>query len=133
MRVTLINNMKSCYCGSSLSFDNCCQIYINGTLKAPTAEALMRSRYSAFASTAIDYLIETTHPSTRKSLKKQELSHWSTSNHWIKLEVLEATETTVQFKAYYLDSQLVPQIHHEFSTFKKESGLWYYEKGTFRD
>ncbi len=125
--------MKSCYCGSSLSFDNCCQKYIKGSLKAPTAEALMRSRYSAFASTAIDYLIETTYHSTRKSLKKQELSLWSTSNHWIKLEVLETTESTVRFKAYYLDKQLVPHIHHEFSTFIYEEGIWYYENGAFMD
>ena len=125
--------MKSCYCGSPLSFEKCCQLYIKGLSKVPTAEALMRSRYSAFATTAIEYLIETTHRSVRNQLNKQELTNWSTTNHWIKLEVLETTETSVRFKAYYLDSQLTPQIHHEFSTFKKEAGLWYYEKGTFRE
>jgi SEC-C motif-containing protein len=30
-------------------FSQCCEVYINGIKKAPTAEALMRSRYSAFA------------------------------------------------------------------------------------
>ena len=38
-------NNDSCYCDTS-SFENCCQPYIKGFAKAPTAEALMRSRYS---------------------------------------------------------------------------------------
>jgi SEC-C motif-containing protein len=121
--------MVNCYCGSGLPFENCCQPYINGILKAPTAEALMRSRYTAFATGAADYLVETTHSSTRKFHKKVEILNWSQSNQWIKLEVLASTATTVKFKAYYLDYQLNAQIHEEHSSFIFENGSWFYVDG----
>lgn len=123
--------MTSCYCGSGLPFENCCQPYINGILKAPTAEALMRSRYTAFATGAADYLVATTHSSTRKFHKKADILDWSQSNQWIKLEVLASTATTVKFKAYYLDYQLNTQIHEEHSTFIFENGSWFYVDGEY--
>lgn len=121
--------MSDCYCGSSLSFENCCEPYLKTQQKAPTAETLMRSRYSAFATGAADYLVSTTHSSERKFHNKAEIIEWSKSNHWIKLEVLASTETTVTFKAYYLDSELKAQIHHEHSTFIFENNSWYYVDG----
>lgn len=123
--------MSNCFCGNQKSFENCCQIYINGIDKAPTAAALMRSRYTAFATQAVDYLIATTHSSTRKFHDKSDLLEWSKSNQWLKLEVIEATENTVTFKAYYLDFQLNAQIHYEKSTFKNENGSWFYVDGEF--
>lgn len=121
----------NCYCGSAKPFENCCQIYISGKEKAPTAEALMRSRYSAFATGAADYLVTTTHSSTRKFHKKADILDWSQSNQWIKLEVLASTTTTVKFKAYYLDYQLKAQVHYEHSTFIFENGSWFYVDGTY--
>jgi SEC-C motif-containing protein len=121
--------MSDCYCGSSLSFENCCEPYLKTQQKAPTAETLMRSRYSAFATGAADYLVATTHISKRKFHKKADILEWSKSNHWIKLEVLASTETTVTFKAYYLDSELKAQIHNEHSTFIFENNSWYYIDG----
>ena len=123
--------MNNCFCGNQKTFDNCCEIYINGIEKAPTAEALMRSRFTAFATQAIDYLIATTHSSTRKFHKKSDILEWSESNQWNKLEVIEATENTVTFKAFFLDSQLKAQIHYEKSTFKNENGSWFYVDGEF--
>ena len=121
--------MTTCYCGSNSSFENCCQPYIKGFAKTPTAEALMRSRYSAYATQNADYLVATTHISTRKFHKKSDILDWSKSNQWIKLEVLSTTETTVTFKAYYLDYQLKAQIHHEHSNFIFENGYWFYVDG----
>ena len=121
--------MTTCYCGSDSSFENCCQHYIKGFAKAPTAEALMSSRYSAYATQNADYLVATTHISTRKFHKKSDILDWSKSNQWIKLEVLSTTETTVTFKAYYLDYQLKAQIHHEHSNFIFENGCWFYVDG----
>jgi SEC-C motif-containing protein len=123
--------MTSCYCGSNLPFENCCQPYINGILKAPIAEVLMRSRYTAFATGAADYLVATTHTSTRNFHKKSDILDWSQSNQWIKLEVLASTATTVKFKAYYLDYQLKAQIHEEHSTFIFENGSWFYVDGEY--
>jgi SEC-C motif-containing protein len=120
-----------CYCGSQKSFRECCELYINGSEKAPTAEALMRSRYSAFATHKADYLIATTHFSTRKHHKKADIIEWARSNQWIKLAVLDSAINAVTFKVFYIDSQLQSQIHHEHSLFKLENGSWYYVDGTF--
>lgn len=122
---------KTCYCGSDAEFEACCQPYINGSIKAPTAEALMRSRYSAYATHAVDYLMETTHPSQRKYYSKSEIKQWAISNIWMQLKVLSATATTVEFQAYYTDGSGKEQLHHEKSTFALENGSWFYVDGQF--
>ncbi|WP_298122152.1 YchJ family metal-binding protein [Flavobacterium sp.] len=123
--------MTNCYCGNHNSFQNCCEPFLKGVEKPKTAEALMRSRYSAYTTQNADYLVATTHISTRKFHKKSDILNWSKNNQWIKLEVLTTTETTVTFKAYYLDYQLKAQIHHEHSNFIFENGNWYYTDGIF--
>lgn len=123
--------MSGCYCGNSLSFQDCCEPYIKGIKKAPTCETLMRSRYSAYATAEADYLIATTHLSTRKLYKKSDILAWSKNNKWLKLEILASTETTVTFKAYFLDENLKAQVHYEHSTFKFENGNWFYVDGEY--
>ena len=123
--------MANCYCGSNTPFENCCQIYLTGAKKAPTAETLMRSRYSAYAIGAADYLVATTHSSTRKLHRKEDILEWSKSNHWMQLEVLNSTTTTVKFKAYYKDYQGKVQVHEELSTFVLENGSWFYVDGKY--
>ena len=123
--------MSSCYCGNSVSFQDCCEPYIKGIANAPTAEKLMRSRYSAFATGAADYLVNTTHISKRRLHNKKDILDWSQANKWLKLEVLASTENTVTFNAYYLDENLKAQVHYEHSTFKLENGKWFYVDGTF--
>jgi SEC-C motif domain protein len=123
--------MTNCFCGTSVSFGNCCEPYIKGSKNAPTAETLMRSRYSAFATGAADYLVNTTHSSKRKFHNKSEILAWSQSNQWLRLEILAETETTVTFNAYYLDENLKAQIHYEHSTFKLENGKWFYVDGVY--
>lgn len=122
-----------CPCGSQKNFKECCEPFINGTQKAPTAEALMRSRYSAYATHAAEYLLATTHISERKYYSKSEILNWATSNQWLQLEIIMATENTVEFKAYFLDNKLQKQLHHERSTFKFENGSWFYVDGQFFD
>ena len=51
----------TCPCGSGDPLDDCCGRYHQGH-PAPTAEALMRSRYSAYALGLVDYLRDTTLP-----------------------------------------------------------------------
>ena len=121
----------NCHCGSPKSFQACCEPYIKGVQKAPTAEALMRSRYSAYATHSADYLVATTHISQRKYHSKKDILDWATTNQWLKLEIIEATENTVEFKAYFLDNTLQTIIHHEKSTFKFENGSWFYVDGKF--
>lgn len=126
-----MNNAVFCCCGSAVPFQECCQKYINGVQKAPTALALMKSRYVAYCSHQADYLVNTTHISQRKFYSKADILHWATANEWQKLEIISSTENTVEFKAYYLDEIKQIQIHHEFSTFKQENGSWFYVDGKF--
>lgn len=126
-----MNNSVPCYCGSAILFQDCCKKYIDGREKAPTALALMKSRYSAYATHQADYLWDTTHSSQRQYYLKTEILNWATANEWQKLEIISSTEKTVEFKAYFLDKNKVNQVHYEFSTFKIENGSWYYVDGKF--
>ena len=54
-----MTSKSSCYCGSSLSYADCCQPFHRGARKAETAEKLMRSRYSAYVAGQIDYVDQT--------------------------------------------------------------------------
>jgi SEC-C motif-containing protein len=57
-----------CPCGTGETYAGCCARYLAGGHRAPTAEALMRSRYTGFATGASHYLLVTWHPSTRPDL-----------------------------------------------------------------
>lgn len=123
--------MSNCHCGTAKTFEACCQPIINKQIMATSAEILMRSRYSAYCIQATDYLVQTTHPSTRKNHHPEDILEWSKANHWVKLEVLFASQNVVEFKAYYLDPSLTPIVHHEKSNFIKEGNQWYYVDGIF--
>ncbi|KIA95051.1 YchJ family protein [Flavobacterium sp. PL02] len=122
---------SKCYCDTGLYFDNCCGLYLKNNQNAPTALALMRSRFSAYVIKNADYLLATTHSSERKYYSKEDILNWATANEWQRLEIISFTETTVAFKAYFLDEKKQPQTHYEFSTFKQENGVWYYLEGKF--
>ena len=122
---------KTCFCGSQQMFADCCDPYIKEIKKAPTAEALMRSRYAAYATQEADYLMKTTHISTRNNHLKSDILDWSKSNNWLRLEILDVSETTVEFKAYFIDDSLQANVHHEKSAFKFEDGSWFYVDGKF--
>ena len=127
-----MSNSALCFCGSAIPFKDCCQRYIDGNQKAPTALALMKSRYSAYAVHNADYLWNTTHISQRKFYTKEDILHWATANQWQKLEIILAKENTVEFVAYFLDENKQNQMHHEYSTFKQENGSWFYVDGKFK-
>ena len=118
--------IQQCHCGSDRSFSDCCEPFLNGAALPSTAEQLMRSRFTAYATVAIDYLIETTHLSTRKRFSRRDIEDWAQSNKWLKLEILKVTEFTVEFKAYYANGLSPVQVHNERSNFKFENGRWYY-------
>ena len=128
---TKMKSAQKCYCNSDKLFEECCEIYLNNIQKAPTAEALMRSRFTAYCVQAVDYLIQTTHSSTRKFHNKKDIQEWSSMNQWVKLEIINASETVVEFKAYYLNENLKATIHHEHSRFKNENETWFYVDGDF--
>src|SRR5512139_1238531 len=93
---------QPCPCGSGNAYERCCGRYHAGPahLRAPSPEALMRSRYSAYVLGLTDYLLATWHPSTRPAA----LEPWDASLKWLGLEIrshAEADENhgTVEFIA----------------------------------
>lgn len=126
-----MENTKLCPCGSHISLQECCLPYIQGDIIVPTAEKLMRARFTAFYLNDSEYLYKTTHVSQKKYTNKSDILAWAQLNTWQKLEIINHTENTVEFKAYYLDQNNIPQIHHEKSTFILFQNNWYYVDGKF--
>ncbi|WP_455206150.1 YchJ family metal-binding protein [Kaarinaea lacus] len=121
-----------CPCGSKLPYDDCCKPYIAGSKDAPTAEALMRSRYVAYAQKNDDYIIKTWHESTRPEDEKPT----DTPADWIGLTILRTenglekdNEGLVEFRARCRIKGQAGGID-EASQFVKENGKWFYVDGS---
>lgn len=117
-----------CPCGTSAPYADCCGRYHAGAqhLMAPTAEALMRSRYSAYVLQLDDYLLATWHPSTRPT----EPFHHEPELRWLGLQLLhhepaDDDHAQVEFVAR---SKLGGRAHRlrERSRFVREDGRWLY-------
>lgn len=121
--------VPACPCGSGRPYAGCCGALHAGAKNADTAEALMRSRYSAYVLKLEDYLLATWHPDTRPS----ELDIAADNTQWLGLdvkrhEVQDETHATVDFVARY---RIAGRGHrlHELSRFVKEDGRWFYRDG----
>jgi len=124
----------NCPCCSGKLSEECCEPFHIKEKFPLTAEALMRSRFSAFAIPNGAYLMETTLPSKRKHHNTKDLHDWGERNSWIKLEIVKTSgKNLVEFKAHYKDEHGTPQIHHEISLFEKLNNRWYYVSGKFLD
>ncbi len=127
--------MANCPCNAENEFETCCEPLIKGVRMPESAEELLRSRFSAYATKDIDYVINTTHPQTRGDLVRSELEEWAHTVEWKELVVNNAdTEGHVEFSATYRENGEV-RVHRELSTFKEHDGQWYffdsaYPKGT---
>ncbi len=124
--------MNSCPCGSGRSLDTCCGQYFE-TLAAPTAVALMRSRYSAHVLGKAQYLADTLSEKQRVDFDVAEYEAAHGEVTWTGLEIRatsdggEADEAgTVEFVARCKDKD-GPGMQHELSTFIREEGRWVYE------
>ena len=115
-----------CPCNPSKTYSECCQKAHQNINIVRSAVQLMRSRYSAFVLANIGYLQKSHHSTTRPSKKeKREIEKWTTSVNWVALEILNTTETTVEFKAFFKENGVLNHIH-ENSKFCKENEHWVY-------
>ncbi|MTG97528.1 hypothetical protein GJV76_05165 [Myroides sp. BIT-d1] len=124
---------KLCYCGSEMTYENCCGRFLSAKEKPTTAIELMRSRYSAYVLANAKYIIDTTHPKVRYQHSKKAILQWAKDNVWLKLEIVSSGESQVVFKAFFMDQQGVEHEHYENSLFEKLGDQWYYVSGTFKD
>lgn len=120
-----------CPCGSGALYQDCCEPY-HLSLAAPSAEKLMRSRYSAYVLGLEEYLLDTWHPSTRP----QYLNLANDRTKWLGLEVkrFEPNDESaiVEFIARYKTNSKAEKLH-ETSRFKRIAQRWFYVDGEFED
>ena len=122
---------KDCPCSNcSIRYADCCGRYLDGGAAIPTAEALMRARYTAYTLGREDYLLATWCHSTRPALL--ELAKGPRSK-WLGLEVrrheqLDSDHALVEFVARYKVNGRAHRLH-EISRFVREAGQWFYVNG----
>ncbi|MAU08858.1 MAG: zinc chelation protein SecC [Anaerolineaceae bacterium] len=124
----------TCPCHSGQSYSECCQPYHKGQ-EAPTPEALMRARYSAFALHDADFIMRTTHEDSphRKEDRRlwiAEILAFATQTQFIALNILETTEDTVTFRAGLMQN-LRDSSFTEKSSFRCVKGKWLYVTGQY--
>lgn len=127
-----MSNSDRCPCGGP-DYDGCCGALHRGDRSAATAEALMRSRFSAFAVGDVAYLLSSWDPATRPG--DLELDDSMT---WRRLQIVDtegggpADQTgIVEFRAQYVQDGR-RQILHERSRFRRGGdGAWRYVDGVF--
>ncbi len=128
--------MSLCPCGSGKAYADCCEPLISGEQTAQSAEALMRSRYSAYVNRDIDYVYDTLHPKKRHGFNRKESEQWARRSEWVSLEILRTEDGmpqdrsgVVEFIARYRQKDK-PVQHHEVAEFVKEDDRWYFWDGT---
>jgi SEC-C motif-containing protein len=127
-----VDDSDRCPCLSGDAYGVCCGPLHRGERAAPTAETLMRSRYSAFAVGDAGYLLATWHPRTRPSSLELD-----PDRVWRRLDVL-ATRAggpfddagEVEFAAFFRDASTGERGRlHEVSRFMRDGGAWLYVDG----
>lgn len=125
---------SACPCQSGKSYADCCQPIIQGTQAAASAEALMRSRYTAYVRGEISHIINSCVQDD--GIDEEATRQWSQSADWQGLDILatsgggpEDQTGTVDFVAHYLNDG-VQEDHHELARFVRQEGRWLYESGT---
>ena len=141
-----------CPCGGP-TLATCCGPYIDGAAIPPTAETLMRSRYTAYGLRNAPYLLATWHASTRPT---EPLMGDDEKVQWLGLEVKSALRLrqrkvsaadpvdnapvggpdrdTVEFVARFKVDGRAQRLH-EISNFVREPAeggpRWFYVDGSF--
>lgn len=129
-----LNPITPCLCGSALPYSDCCQPFHTGEKIPVTAEALMRSRYTAYALRNGAYL-----QATWEATKCPERIDFSRENiDWLRLEISETKKGSakdnkglVTFKAFYRQNG-DEHVMNEISRFTKHNGRWFYLDGVIK-
>lgn len=126
--------MTSCPCGSGRELEACCGPIIDGA-PAPTPEAMMRSRYSAYVLKRCQHLEDSLAPEARKDFDMASTEKWAAGVEWQGLTIVSTsggkagdTKGTVEFIAKFKEG-IQDQTHHENSLFRLIDGNWLYVNG----
>jgi SEC-C motif-containing protein len=125
----------TCPCGSEKLYDDCCGPFLARTAQPQTAEALMRSRYTAYTRGDVDYVLETLAPEQQGDVDRESTEQWSKQSEWLGLEILSTeagqasdTQGVVEFLARY-KVRGTAVAHRERATFRKQGERWLFVDG----
>lgn len=128
--------MSNCHCGKNTSFDKCCYPIIQDLNIAETAEQVMRARFSAYATSSIDFLHDSLHPDNQADFEYEATKAWAENSKWHELHIIgtKAGQSgdktgTVDFIAKFSDQCGTENEHCERSQFKRVNQTWYFCDG----
>ena len=128
-----------CPCGSGLALSDCCGAFLSGGsahFGAPTPEALMRSRYTAYALGDDAYVLGTWAPETRPETL---YAPGDARPKWLKLKVLSSAEALdgrtgeVLFEATGRTAAGAFRMKEHSLFRREEGGRWLYVSGESPD
>jgi SEC-C motif domain protein len=115
--------------------ESCCGRYLRGEAQPESAEQLMRSRYTAYATGEIDYILRTHDPATVHQVDRKNTELWSKQSQWLGLEIVHAERGgagdeagMVEFVARYKIRGVTVE-HRERAKFRRENGRWWFVDG----
>ena len=127
-----------CPCKSGKKYGDCCHLAHSGKCPADTAEALMRSRFSAYVLRIADYVVKTTHPKFREEDFKENIQKWMKQTRWTHLEILDLSKGLahqdigeVEFVAEFFWMDKVRSFMNDL-ILSEYKGRWVYTEGKFR-
>jgi len=127
--------MNSCPCGSGIDYADCCEPIITGKRLAETAEQLMRARYSAHVTVAVDFIYESTHPDFREGYDHKGTKSWAEKSEWLGLEILGTVDGGVDDKKGEVEfiarfrNEDGTRRHHERGHFLRKGKKWLFSEG----
>lgn len=120
-----------CLCGSKQNFSSCCEPLIKRQTQALTAQALMRSRYTAYSLGYSEYILQTWAPDTRPldmDLTHEQVKWLGLEIHGCKDGLASHRQGEVEFTATSISAGYLCTMR-ENSRFIRSEQSWYYLDG----
>jgi SEC-C motif-containing protein len=130
-----MKNEDLCPCKSGKTFGECCGPVLSGAVKAETAEALMRARYSSYVTGDVGFLRTSATKAVQEDFDENASRAWSNAAEWHGLEIISTErgqpgddDGVVEFRALYSANGEFCN-HHEVSNFVREADGWKFADG----
>jgi len=116
---------------------DCCGPILDRKTQAPTAESLMRARYSAYAQKNMAFIDETQIMLEGETFNQEDALKWAEGSEWKGMHVVSTKKGTaadntgiVEFEAHYQDKASGKAlVHKETALFEKADGKWKFKDG----
>jgi len=118
-----------CPCKSGLEFSKCCKPIIEREKTPLDALELMRSRYSAYATKSIEYLLDTSCEVINRAKERVDIKAFTDGAYFQHLEIVNSQEYIVEFKAYFIMDKKQQLLHEKSNFIYNSNGSLCYKDG----